>query len=152
MDKEHFMNIALEEARKSSWPFGAVIVIDGRVVSQAGSGDGADIGFDPTAHAEVNAIRRACARLGRSDLSDAVLFASCEPCALCLGAAWYASIGEIVYGTSLKDIKEISKHWGGDLAFPHDHIRETEITLTEGPLKEEIMAMYLSHPRINSHV
>lgn len=137
-----FMQIALEEAKKASWPFGAVVVRNGEVIAQAGSGDGEDNEFDPTAHAEVNAIRRACKKLNSTDLTGATLYASCEPCALCFGTAWYANIREIVYGTSLEDIKEINKLWSGDLAFPHDHLAETGINIQGGLLKDEIMKMY----------
>ncbi|MBU6500952.1 MAG: nucleoside deaminase [Patescibacteria group bacterium] len=143
-----FINIALEEAKKASWPFGAVVVRNGEIIAQAGSGDGKDMEIDPTAHAEVNAIRRACAKLNTGDLTGATLYASCEPCTLCFGAAWYANIKEIVYGTSIDDIKEISKPWDGDLAFPHDHIAETGIHMRGGILKDEIMKMYAEHPRV----
>ena len=144
----YFIKIAIEEARKASWPFGAVIVRDGNIITQAGSGDGKDVEIDPTAHAEVNAIRRACAKLNTGDLTGAILYASCEPCTLCFGAAWYANIKEIVYGTSLEDIKEINKAWGGDLAFPHDYILHTGIHMRGGILKDEIMKMFTSHPYI----
>lgn len=126
------MNIALDEAKKSAWPFGAVIVRNGEIIAQAGSGDGGDMEVDPTAHAEVNAIRRACAKLNSSDLTGATLYASCEPCALCFGAAWYANIREIVYGTGLGDIQKINSAWGGDLAFPHEHTPETGIKARGG--------------------
>ena len=144
----YFLSIALEEARKASWPFGAVVVRDGEILAQAGSGDGKDNNIDPTAHAEVNAIRRACEKTNTSDLSGSVLYASCEPCALCFGAAWYANIKEIVYGTSLEDIKEINKVWGGDLEFPHTHIAKTGVNIRGGILKDEVMKMYASHPKI----
>ena len=147
---EHFLNIAVEEARKASWPFGAVLVKGDEIVSQAGSGDGQDESYDPTAHAEVNAIRRACHSLGTGDLTGMTLYASCEPCALCVGAAWYAGIKKIVYGTSLEDIKEINQVWGGDLAFPHDQLDATGIDMRDGILKEEVMNMYVAHPKIKS--
>lgn len=145
---EHFLNIALEEARKASWPFGAVLVKGDEIVSQAGSGDGQDETHDPTAHAEVNAIRRACQKLGTGDLSEMTLYASCEPCALCVGAAWYAGIKKIVYGTSLEDVKEINQAWGGDLAFPHDRLDATGIDVLGGVLKQEVMDMYSVHPKV----
>ena len=145
---EEFIKIAIEEARKADWPFGAVIVRDGEVIAQAGAGDGKDTSVDPTAHAETNAIRRACEKLNSGDLSGATLYASCEPCALCFGAAWYAGIKEIVFGSSLKDIEHIDEAWGGDLAFPHDHIQETGIQVRGGVLKDDVMRMYAFHPRV----
>lgn len=142
------MREAIEEARKASWPFGAVVVRDGKEIARAGSGDGQDISFDPTAHAEVNAIRRACQKLQSGDLSGAVLYASCEPCAQCFGAAWYAGIRKITYGSSLEDIAHIDAAWGGDLAFPHDHIAETGMEVRSDVLKNEVMGTYASHPRV----
>lgn len=150
MDHEQYIQIALEEAKKSAWPFGAVVVLDGRIVSQAGSGDHYDSEFDPTAHAEVNAIRRACVKLGRSDLSGAAVYATCEPCALCIGAAWYANIKEIFFGTSLAEISEFSKNWEGDLAFPHEYWEETGISMHGGILRDQIMAMFAEHPRVKN--
>lgn len=107
MTDEKFIRVAIEEAGKASWPFGAVVVRDGEIIAQASSGDGRDITIDPTAHAEVNAIRRACEKVNSGDLSGATLYASCEPCVLCFGAAWYGGIREIVFGSSLEDIKHI---------------------------------------------
>ena len=52
-----FMKISIEEAQKATWPFGAVLVRDGKIIAQAGSGDGKNVLLDPTAHAEVNVIR-----------------------------------------------------------------------------------------------
>lgn len=140
--------MAIDQAMKSSWPFGAVIVKDGKVISVAGSGDGVDYEHDPTAHAEVNAIRRASQILKTGNLKGAILYASCEPCALCFGATWYAGIKNIVYGTALTEIGQINSLWGGDLAFPHEHIQETGISVAGGVLKEEVMQMYKKHPRV----
>ena len=145
---EYFLNIAIEEAKKASWPFGAVVVHNGEIVAQAGSGHGKDDETDPTAHAEVNAIRKACKNLNTSNLSGSILYASCEPCALCFGATWYANIREIVYGSSLDDLQKINGEWGGDLAFPHDYIASAGIHMKSGILRDEVMKMYASHPRV----
>lgn len=147
---ETFIQIAIEEARKADWPFGAVIVKDGEIIAQAGSGDGKDVSIDPTAHAETNAIRRASEKLQTGDLSGAILYGSCEPCAQCFGAAWYAGIRHMVFGTSIKDIEHIDQAWGGDLAFPHDHIEETGIHMKGGVLRDDVMDMFESHPRVLS--
>ena len=140
--------MAINEAKKASWPFGAVLVKNGEVISKAGSGDGIDYEHDPTAHAEVNAIRRASQKLKTGNLEGAILYASCEPCALCFGAAWYAGVKNIVYGSSLSDISPVNALWGGDLTFPHDHIEETGIDVQGGVLKDEVMKMYEEHPRV----
>jgi tRNA(Arg) A34 adenosine deaminase TadA len=82
-------------------PFGAVVVLDGRVVGR---------GFnqvlktnDPTAHAEVVAIRDATARLGRFSLHDCEVFASCEPCPMCLGAIHWARVPKLTYASTRED-------------------------------------------------
>jgi len=76
-------------------PFGAVIVKDGEVVSSAANTVTAD--NDPTAHAEVNAIRSACKKLNTFDLAGCTLYSSCEPCPMCLSAAYWAHIDKIFY-------------------------------------------------------
>ena len=147
-DSEKYIRMAIKKASESLWPFGAVIVKDGEIISIAGAGDGTDYEHDPTAHAETNAIRRASQKLRTGNLEGAILYASCEPCALCFGAAWYAGIKKIVYGSALSDITEINSSWGGDLEFPHEHIQNTGINVEAGILKEEVMQMYQKHPRV----
>lgn len=83
-------------------PFGAVVVgPDGTVVAEGCNR--VTSGNDPTAHAEVVAIREACAVLGRFDLGGCTLFASCEPCPMCLAAAYWARVDGLVYGASRED-------------------------------------------------
>lgn len=82
-------------------PFGAVVVRDGRMV-----GEGANtvtMTYDPTAHAEVNAIRDACRRLGTFVLTGCELYTSCEPCPMCLAASYWARVDAIYYGCSAAD-------------------------------------------------
>ena len=82
-------------------PFGAVIVHDGRVLSM---GWNAVVDSnDPTAHAEVQAIRAAAKKLNRHDLSGCTLYASCEPCPMCLAAIYWARIDRIVYAATKED-------------------------------------------------
>src|SRR6188474_3238404 len=93
---------ALELARDSvgagGGPFGAVLVRDGEVLGEGTNRVTSDC--DPTAHAEVVALRRACARLASHDLAGAVLYASCEPCPMCLGAALWARVARVVYAAT----------------------------------------------------
>ncbi len=100
--------IALARAGAASGvggPFGAVIVLDGRIV---GRGQNRVTSTnDPTAHAEVVALRAACAALGRFHLSDATLYASCEPCPMCLAAAYWAHIERIVFACTRDDAAAI---------------------------------------------
>jgi guanine deaminase len=82
-------------------PFGAVVVRDGHIV---GEGANAVTGTcDPTAHAEVNAIRDACKTLGTFSLAGCELYTSCEPCPMCLAAAYWARLDAIYYGCSADD-------------------------------------------------
>ncbi len=86
-------------------PFGAVIVRDGAIL---GKGCNRVIASaDPTAHAEVEAIRAACAKLGTFDLSGSDIYASCEPCPMCLGAILWARIGRIFYACNRGDAARI---------------------------------------------
>ncbi|MGA3344744.1 MAG: nucleoside deaminase [Terracidiphilus sp.] len=82
-------------------PFGAVIVRDGKIVSEAANSVTAT--NDPTAHAEVNAIRAAAKALGAFSLAGCQLYSSCEPCPMCLAAAHWARMDAIYYGASAAD-------------------------------------------------
>jgi tRNA(adenine34) deaminase len=100
-----FMDLALAEARaareRGEVPVGCVIVHDGRVVARAGNRTVAD--RDPTAHAEIVAIRAAAAVLGSERLADCDLYVTLEPCAMCAGAVAVARIRRLYYGAA--DIK-----------------------------------------------
>ncbi len=97
---EDYLNIAFKEAFKSlrantGGPFGAVVVKDGKII---GIGGNQVISKnDPTAHAEIVAIRDACKNISNFDLSGAVLYATCEPCPMCLSAIYWANIKEVFY-------------------------------------------------------
>ena len=99
------IRLANESVKNGGGPFGAVIVRDGEIV--AGSSNSVTIDNDPTAHAEVNTIRQACRKLGTFDLSDCVIYTSCEPCPMCLGAIYWAHIKRIYYGNTKKDAADI---------------------------------------------
>jgi tRNA(Arg) A34 adenosine deaminase TadA len=82
-------------------PFGAVIVREGRIVAEGVNT--VTTANDPTAHAEVNAIRAAASALGTFSLAGCQLYSSCEPCPMCLAAAYWARIDAIYYGASASD-------------------------------------------------
>ncbi len=86
-------------------PFGAVIVKDGKFV--AGSANKVTSTNDPTAHAEVSTIRLACNELNTFDLSGCVIYTSCEPCPMCLGAIYWAKIDTIYYANTKTDAENI---------------------------------------------
>ena len=93
--------LARDNAVKGARPFGAVVVRDG-VVLGSGVNDVAET-LDPTAHADLQAIRAACRAVGSPRLDGAVMYASGHPCPMCLAAAHIAGIREVVYAYSLED-------------------------------------------------
>ena len=99
-DDDRFMREALEEGRRAAEhgdvPIGAAIVRDGAVVAHAGNRR--EVDADPTAHAELIAIREAARALGRWRLEDCALYVTVEPCAMCAGAAVLARIALVVFG------------------------------------------------------
>lgn len=107
--KKEFMQMAIdisvESVKNGGGPFGAVIVKDGEVI--AASNNKVTINNDPTAHAEVMAIREACQKLETFDLSGCELYASCEPCPMCLSAMYWAHIKNYYYANQKEDAKEI---------------------------------------------
>ncbi len=86
-------------------PFGAVVVKNGRIVGRGWNQVTST--NDPTAHAEVMAIRDACKKLKSYDLIGAVIYTSCEPCPMCLAAIYWARVGKIYYGNTRKDAAKI---------------------------------------------
>jgi guanine deaminase len=86
-------------------PFGAVIVKDGSIIAEGVNQVTSN--HDPTAHAEVLAIREACQKLGAFDLKDCEIYASGEPCPMCLGAIYWARLARIYYGNAAADAARI---------------------------------------------
>ncbi len=103
---DYFLREAIQLAREGmttgqGGPFGAVVVHNGIIIGRGCNRVTST--NDPTAHAEVVAIRDACQRLGTFQLEGCTLYASCEPCPMCLGAIYWARPSRIVYGTSHVD-------------------------------------------------
>lgn len=86
-------------------PFGAVIVQNGKVIAEGWNR--VLVSNDPTAHAEVTAIRNACEKLGRFDLNDCELYTSCEPCPMCLGAIYWARPQHVYFANTKADAAAI---------------------------------------------
>lgn len=99
------IRLANESAASGGGPFGAVIVKDGRII--AGRSNSVTLDNDPTAHAEINAIREASRILGTFELKGCVIYTSCEPCPMCLGAIYWAGIDKIYFGNTRKDAADI---------------------------------------------
>jgi tRNA(Arg) A34 adenosine deaminase TadA len=121
MKKEEFMQRAVELSLKGSsegkgGPFGAVIVKNGKIVGEAYNQVTST--NDPTAHAEVMAIRDACKNLDTFDLTDCEVYTSCEPCPMCLGAIYWSRAKKIYYANTREDAKKT----GFDDSFIYDEI------------------------------
>lgn len=108
--------LSVENVKKGGGPFGAVIVKDGRII--ATGTNGVTRHNDPTAHAEVSAIRKASKKLGTFNLEGCVIYTSCEPCPMCLGAVYWAHLDKMYYGNTKTDAKNI----GFDDSFIYDEI------------------------------
>ncbi|MCZ8316537.1 nucleoside deaminase [Phreatobacter sp.] len=105
-------------------PFGAVVVVDGKVVAEGWNQVTST--NDPTAHAEVVAIRRACTALNRFDLRGATLYTSCEPCPMCLCSALWARVDRIVYANTRDDAAAIGFD---DAPFYAEMVRAPAVTM-----------------------
>ncbi len=108
-DDRHFMQIAIDlsidNVRAGGGPFGAVIVRDGKILATGVNRVTATC--DPTAHAEVSAIRAACLAAGDFKLRGATIYSSCEPCPMCLSAIYWAGIDRLYYGNTKDDARAI---------------------------------------------
>ena len=99
------IEMAVENVRSGrGGPFAAIIVKEGRMI--ASGTNRVTASNDPTAHAEVVAIRRACAGLGSFQLEDCELYATCEPCPMCLGAIYWSRLTRVFYGATAADAAE----------------------------------------------
>ena len=110
------IRLSIENVANGGGPFGAVIARDGEIVATGVNRVTAN--NDPTAHAEVSAIRSASQRLGTFNLSDCEIFTSCEPCPMCLGAIYWARLKKVYYANTKADAKAI----GFDDSFIYDEL------------------------------
>lgn len=118
--EEKFMAEAIRLSRESvkigGGPFGAVIVKDGEIIAKASNK--VTENHDPTAHAEVNAIRLASKKLETFDLSGCEIYTSCEPCPMCFGAIYWARLDKLYFANTKTDAKNI----GFDDSFIYEEI------------------------------
>lgn len=124
MNKE-FLQLAIDTAldnikSNNGGPFGAVIVKDGMLIAK--SPNTVTTSNDPTAHAEINAIRLACKELKTFDLSGCEIYSSCEPCPMCLSAIYWARISKVYYAADRFDAKKA----GFDDSFIYNEISLSE--------------------------
>lgn len=132
MTPKELMQLAVrlseENVKQGGGPFGAVIARDGKVIATGTNRVTSDC--DPTAHAEVSAIRAAAKALGTFDLSGCEIYTSCEPCPMCLGAIYWAHLDRMYYGNDKNDAARI----GFDDAFIYEELSRD---LSERKLKME---------------
>jgi tRNA(adenine34) deaminase len=146
-----FMNIALQEAvvayQQNEVPIGAVLVQDGRILAQAHNVPIAS--NDPSAHAEMLAIRKACEKTGNYRLTGAELFVTLEPCMMCAGAILQARLARVIFGA--RDPKA-----GAVISLYHilkDNRLNHQVEVTEGTLREEcseILSRFFKEKRIKA--
>jgi len=109
MTKEELMRRAIilskESVENGGGPFGAVIARNGEIIAEGSNC--VTIDCDPTAHAEVSTIRKACKKLGTFDLEGCEIYTSCEPCPMCFGAIYWAHLDKIYMGNDRKDAADI---------------------------------------------
>jgi tRNA(Arg) A34 adenosine deaminase TadA len=151
MQPADFMRRAIALSRRNletqdGGPFGAVVVKDGRIV-----GEGRNMVVatnDPTAHAEIVAIRAATQHLGTFDLSGCAIYASCEPCPMCLGAILWSRIGRIYQGSDRHDARAIGfddEFFYRELALPPDR-RSVTVERLLGDEARAVFATWAADP------
>jgi tRNA(Arg) A34 adenosine deaminase TadA len=139
-----FMRAAIEAGRESvsrslGGPFGACLVRDGRILAVAGNQVLGD--KDPTAHAEVNAIRKACAELGTPFLDGAEIYSTTEPCPMCFAAIHWSRTSRIYYGTAIPDVQALGFN---ELTISNERMKRlgrSQIEIIPGFMRDECLAL-----------
>ena len=143
MNDKDFMReaiaLSLKNIEEEGGPFGAVIVKDGEIIAKGTNR--VTTNNDPTAHAEINAIRKATQKLGTFDLSGCRIYSSCEPCPMCLGAIYWAHLDAIYFANTKADARDIDF----DDSFIYEELEkpiEKRKISTKQILREEAMAAF----------
>jgi guanine deaminase len=133
------IELSFESVKRGGGPFGAVITKNGEIISE--SCNQVTVLNDPTAHAEISAIREAARKLNTFDLSGCEIYASCEPCPMCLGAIYWARIERVFFANTRIDAENI----GFDDSFIYEEIsrplRERKIKFKQ-LLREEALEAF----------
>lgn len=133
------IDLSIENVRNGGGPFGAVIVRNGEVV--ATGVNNVVPHCDPTAHAEVTAIRKACQKVGDFKLDGCTIYTSCEPCPMCLSAIYWSGIERIFYGNTKQDAEDINfsdKFIYDELALPMTERRVPAVNI----MREEALEAF----------
>lgn len=142
-----FMKLAIAEAKRGikaghGGPFGAVIVKDGKVIAKGHNR--VVCNSDPTCHGEVDAIRRACKKLGSFDLSGCSIYTTGYPCPMCFGAILWSNMDRIYYGCNTTDTELIGFR---DKAF-EEQIPQRRVEMCEETDREACLALYRDYSAI----
>jgi tRNA(adenine34) deaminase len=139
-DDERFMRLALEEARQADFPFGAIIVREGKVIARGGNRGKAR--HDPTAHGEMVAIRNAVESPGADALKGATLYTTGEPCAMCMGAILWCGVARLVFAASVAQLATRIDQIMVSSAEIAATAKFAPIAITGGVLADEAMALF----------
>ena len=131
------IDLATQNVAHGGGPFGAIVVKDQHII--ASSGNRVTPNLDPTAHAEIMAIRLACQQLQDFQLTDCILYTSCEPCPMCLGAIYWARLKQVYYACNRFDAAAA----GFDDSFIYDEI-------PKAPVQRNIPMIYLQSENADS--
>ncbi|PHI31233.1 nucleoside deaminase [Budvicia aquatica] len=133
-----FILMAIKRAKKSAqnggYPFGAVVVKDGDIVGKSNIDDQE---FDPTAHAELSAIRNACKNLKVYNLTGCKIYSSCHPCQLCLGAIKWVGIKDIFYAMDKNDAQAIG--------YADDIFMDDSVVLSKTKMQDENILVFMKN-------
>lgn len=144
MTDEEGMRLAIDACRRGidagQAPFGAAIVYEGRSLVAVHNTVWAHT--DPTAHAEVNAIREACARLDSISLDGCTLYSTCEPCPMCLSASHWAKVGRVVFGASIADAQAAGFSELPIAVETMVELGQSALRLQRGALREECQRLF----------
>ena len=129
------------EKTRGASPIGCVLVLDGKVVAEGHNEVG--LRHDPTAHAEIVAIRRGCEALGRDELRGATLYSTLQPCGMCTMASIWTRIGRVVYGAGREDVHRMyfeDRHLD-TMNFIKDSYRG-DFEVVAGVMRDEVAGLY----------
>lgn len=134
------IDVCRDGLRSGQAPFGAVVVRNGDELAAAHNSVSRDI--DPTAHAEVNALRAAARALGTTTLDGCTLVSTCEPCPMCLAAAYWAGVEAVVFGASIRDAEAAGFDQIRISAAMLSHAGARPMTVEGGRLRDDCLALF----------
>jgi tRNA(adenine34) deaminase len=140
IEHQNFMRVAVEAAKQGNAPYGAVLVKNGEVVATAHNTVRQD--HDPSAHAEINVIRKLTSQLKNPSLERYTIYTTGEPCPMCATACVWAGISEIVYGASIADLVSVNQSQI-DISCEEVIAKSfRNIRVTKGVLREECLSLF----------